>query len=166
VNVLPASGTASAQGITDDGMVVGTLGDGNRPYLWRPDGTGAPLPSPDQQTAGKALGVQGSWAFGWAGMDRSGAGVRWVRWNLDTGSVQVVPGVRAMGIAADGTVAGITTDASAPVIWRGGADTKLPYLGEELSVANSIAINADGKVLVGAAMGPLGGRTQAVVWRC
>jgi uncharacterized membrane protein len=161
---------AKASGITDDGTVVGDLGDGDQPYLWRPDGRGEALAVPGGQTKGKAFGVQGDWAFGWAGMASSGGGeVQWARWNLRTGIVELLHDFSPSGIAADGTVsgtAGAMPFGGEPALWRDGTIVKLPRLRPELTGADILSISADGKVVAGSVASTAGGQREPAVWHC
>ncbi|MEJ3745348.1 hypothetical protein WEI85_18900 [Actinomycetes bacterium KLBMP 9797] len=59
---------AMAWGISDEGIVVGTLDDGRQPqpYRWDAHGKGQRLTTPAGYTGGAARGVRGDWAYGYA----------------------------------------------------------------------------------------------------
>ncbi|HLL69547.1 MAG TPA: hypothetical protein VK453_28080 [Micromonosporaceae bacterium] len=171
---LTAAGPAIASDIADDGTVVGTLGDGTRPYVWAPDGTGRPLAGPDSQSTGKVLAVAGPWAYGWAGTatsppvarsapssppaggtakDKNEAGSvpRWVRWHLPTGQVEVLSGIDPAGINATGLVVGTLGSAQTggPAVLRDGAPVALPRLEERYNRGTASVISDDGRTIAG-----------------
>lgn len=188
----PASGSAvtlasdgqwaNAHAIADDGTVLGTLGDGDKPYAWAPDGTGRTLPTPPGSTGGKVFGVAGDYAYGHAGTappptgsndptgaDRKdakdakdakvdGGGPRWVRWQLSTGAVVEVTGLTASGVDATGTVVGFVRqgDHFAPARWRDGDLKLLPGPDGTEATATGVATSRDGTHLAGGTL----------MWRC
>ncbi|GAA3298171.1 hypothetical protein Dvina_52430 [Dactylosporangium vinaceum] len=108
-----------ALAIADDGTVVGAVTVGLReyPYAWGPDNTGRPLAIPPgvstSPNAGTEPGpltlarqVSGPWATGVAGLHLS---PQPVRWNLDTGVAEVIPGLQGKAVAGNGRgwVAGV-----------------------------------------------------------
>ena len=62
VNVLDAPGAATAFGISDDGVVVGQVGE--HAYRWDAQGRGSSLAEPAGSGGSGALGVRGEWAYG------------------------------------------------------------------------------------------------------
>lgn len=112
--VLDAPGDAMATSVDDDGTVLGLVSgqpgfgatvDGERTYVWRPDGTPYPLPVP----AGWETAMASSMRNGWV----AGATTRKVRqadddtaaalWNLRTGEVRVFPDLfRPDNVSASG----------------------------------------------------------------
>ncbi|RKN36267.1 hypothetical protein [Micromonospora musae] len=85
VEVLDAPADAVAEGINDDGTVVGTAGafDEWTTWLRRPDGTVEPLTVPGARIA-FAAAAAGQWAVGQA--DLGGMSPANIRWNLRDGS--------------------------------------------------------------------------------
>jgi uncharacterized membrane protein len=174
---------AHATGISDDGTVVGYLADGEQPYLWRPNGHGEPLPVPGGQRRGKAAGIQGDWAYGWAGVaaqpstgpsgppKKLGASVvQWSRWNVRTMQVEVLAGLAPGAVNAAGVVAGSAGGApepgngGSPAIWRDGVVVTLPPVATGLGRGSATGVSADGRTVVGNVFDDAG--EVPVVWHC
>ncbi|MEU6128603.1 hypothetical protein ABZ805_05450 [Saccharopolyspora sp. NPDC047091] len=154
-----------ATGISADGTVVGTV-DGDTPdaptngYVWRPDGTSAPLPRPAGVAPNahlEATGISGPWVFG-GGPDGA------IRWNLDTGAAESIPDTFGAGaINEQGVLAAPTHDSWEAVLVDGEQRTPLPGMnGWQLAVSS---ISPDATVLTGAA-GMLKGPSKPVRWTC
>ncbi|MEV1330409.1 hypothetical protein AB0J20_12635 [Micromonospora costi] len=142
VQVLDAPADAVAEGINDNGTIVGTAGAFAEWTTWlrRPGGTVQPLSVPGARTT-IAVAVAGRWAVGHA--DLGGTSTTMVRWNLRTGSytrlsadVPWLDDVNARGVAigADRVTAGATSRV-------------LPGSGERTSVGTRAI--ADNGVIVG-----------------
>jgi hypothetical protein len=175
----PPGRSSSAEGITDDGHVVGNLDQGAVPYLWNPDGTWAALPTPAGLPGGIPLQIAGDWATGMVNVlsiknfdpvtgRRMGAGdPKPARWHLSAGTVEpfeIAEVLNGSGqVTADGTlVINRFTDA---VFWNGGTLTPLP----EPSGYNRVqitSISADGRVVAGAATKNTGGSIEPFRWDC
>ncbi|MFC0505369.1 hypothetical protein [Micromonospora costi] len=142
VEVLDAPVDAVAEGINDDGTIVGTAGAFDQWTTWlrRPGGTVQPLSVPGARIT-VAVAAAGRWAVGHA--DLGGTSTTNVRWNLRTGSytrlsadVPWLEDVNARGVAvgADRVTAGATSRV-------------LPGSGERTSVGTRAI--ADNGVIVG-----------------
>ncbi|SCE88726.1 hypothetical protein GA0074695_1903 [Micromonospora viridifaciens] len=137
VEVLDAPANAEADGINDDGAIVGTSGPFGEWSTWlrRPDGTIKPLTVPGAGST-VALAAAGEWAVGHA--DLGGANNAWIRWNLRSGSYTQLSAellwladVNARGVAVGGDRATV-----------GDTSRVLPGGGERTSVgAQAIADN-------------------------
>ncbi|MEV4518220.1 hypothetical protein AB0K00_55860 [Dactylosporangium sp. NPDC049525] len=175
----PSGTSSSADGITDDGRVVGNLDQGAVPYLWNADGTGVALPTPPGMPGGVPLEIAGDWVTGLVNYlsmkdfdpatgRRTGPGnPKPARWHLSAGTVEVLDARDVFNgsghIAADGTmVIDRFTDAA---LWSGGALTPLPappgYGRLEIT-----SISADGRVLGGAAIKESIGSIEPFRWDC
>ncbi|SCL44762.1 hypothetical protein GA0070606_0437 [Micromonospora citrea] len=66
VDILPAASGATAFGISDSGVVVGSLDDGKDSFahLWNAQGQGSRLTAPAGFGGSGLLGVRGEWAYG------------------------------------------------------------------------------------------------------
>ncbi|MFI5916742.1 hypothetical protein [Dactylosporangium sp. NPDC051541] len=144
---------ASGLGLTDDGVAVGFAG-GQQPAAqrWDADGHAVALPLPDGVESATARAAVGDWATGDATQpqgDSKGDPLTTaaVRWNLRTGSAELIPGISGARVSATGTVAGLT-DTGAPAVWRDGRIQTLPLPpgGARASVAG---LTDDGHVVVG-----------------
>ncbi|MGW4500504.1 hypothetical protein ACWENR_18055 [Micromonospora sp. NPDC004336] len=143
---------SAATGITEDGTVVGTMGQ--LPYRWTPQGTGAALALPDGHPRASVESAHGEWAIGMVPGDRQGGAVQMlpVRWNLTTGAVSLppFPGVAAVAGNGDLLVGGKEPLVVAP----DGTSRKLPgrpdvrATGAGTYTANGIS--DDGLTVVGA----------------
>lgn len=100
-------GDAHATGISDTGVVVGTLykGGTGTAYRWGAGGRGQRLPVPAGHS-GFVNGVQGTWAYGGAGPAAGGNTGTGVLWELTSGRSVLVP---------DGDVGAVGADGAAPV---------------------------------------------------
>ncbi|MFB9444659.1 hypothetical protein Dvina_22775 [Dactylosporangium vinaceum] len=171
-----AGGQSAAYGIAADGRIVGNVGNGATPYLWKPDGTGAPLPVPAGKPGGNAARIVGDWADGAVNYTaatvtlpsgrRVGRGEpTWVRWNLRTGEVKVVeaghPFMGAAGLLPDGRVVVNLHDHAA--VWSDAGVTRLSL--PEGSTQVEIAGAAGDGTIVGYAVGD-GDARAAYRWNC
>jgi hypothetical protein len=153
--LLPADRDTWAEAVTDDGTVLGTLGETPaEPYRWTASGSGRALPLPDGYKSGKVVAAAGEWAVGVVSPAPVGAstkptltdGQAPVRWNLRTGTVELLPaGFTPQVVALDGTAAGYL-QGFRPVVLRDGALVGLPRPGMESGVQG---ISADGRTLTG-----------------
>jgi uncharacterized membrane protein len=153
-----------AFGISDSGVVVGTVGDGNYAYMWDANGAGHRLATPVGYTGGKAWSTTGDWASGWAAL---GTVAYPVRWNLRTGAA-VVYGDFGGGDGWDITSTGdlLSGDFQTnSVVIVGGTESTLPLPAadkDQQEIADSMS--ADGKTISGWLSGP--NTQKAVVWHC
>jgi len=148
VLTAPDAGGSAAVGIAADGTVVGNV-SGGTPFLWHPDGTGEPLPTP----AGVAGGAVGALVGDWA----TGPGVRW---NIRTGRADVVTGVAGTGTPdLYGRVYGQSTGPGAPpVAWVNGRIEAIPEPSGEHAFV--LFVRSDGRALSGS-------RSNGVLeWTC
>jgi hypothetical protein len=135
----PAGGPSSAFGIAADGRIVGSVGKSPQPYLWQPDGTVAPLPTPEGKPGGIASDIAGDWAAGPVdyaatattlpdGRTAARPPMTWARWNLRTGEVRTLAGaprtVASGGLLADGAV--VLQDVRTATLWTEAGTTELP----------------------------------------
>ncbi|GAA4247331.1 hypothetical protein [Dactylosporangium darangshiense] len=171
----PAGGQSSAYGIGTDGRIVGSLGNGAQPYLWRADGAGEVLPAPPGKPGGLAVRIVGDWADGpvdyTAGTTVRPNGRRvangpltWARWNLRTGEVREIQAgpmsAGAAGLLPDGAVA--LNVATGAVLWTDAGTVRLPLPPGRNSTQ---VTGAGGGVLVGTAWDGRG-RSSAYRWVC
>lgn len=169
---------ARASDIDDDGTVVGAIGH-DRPYVWFPDGTHRQLalPTLDGKPAATAhaSSIRNGWATGVAtnGVGRKGDGAKGVkvaavRWNVRTGEVRLVNGLRSAS-ATNGHGWQVGADERSRAVLRAGDTTvPLPALADhEPSGLTNIAttISDDGRT-IGGQSDDATGTIQAVVWRC
>ncbi len=171
-----------ATGIGNDGTIVGEIqvetdNSGKpKPYMWRPDGTGAHLALPKGVSrADVSVGltdIKGTWASGWL----AAPSVRYggVRWNLATNTVKVVDLGDWVAVSADGTVASHRRDSPIAAYQSGTTIVDLPGLldpADNTYRDNVVAISADASLLAGdvfigeydADEQPF---TRAVTWTC
>ncbi|MGI5520083.1 hypothetical protein ACQEUX_03935 [Micromonospora sp. CA-259024] len=157
---------SAATGITEDGTVVGAMGE--LPYRWTPQGTGAALAVPDGYPRASVDSARGEWAIGMVPGAQRGGGVQMlpVRWNLTTGAVSLLPFPGASGIAGNGDL--LVGDGAPLVVAPDGTSRRLPgrpevrATGAGTYMANGIS--DDGLTVVGAVY-----ENQAyrpLVWRC
>ncbi|MET7400062.1 hypothetical protein ABZS66_41920 [Dactylosporangium sp. NPDC005572] len=174
----PASRRSAAYDIGDDGRVVGALDDGAAPYLWQPDGTGSALPTPPGRPGGIATRITGDWVDGpvdylattvadsVSGRRSGVAAPIWARWNLRTGTVEVVdldPISGGAGVTTTGAV--LVNTGFGPVLWRPDGVTDLPR-PHGFGTVQSTAVSADGAVIVGWATPSSGGSNVPFRWWC
>jgi probable HAF family extracellular repeat protein len=164
VHRLRSNGTAYAIG--DDGTIVGTLGDGDVPWVFDRHGSGHALPTVPGAARGKAITIRGDWAGGWAGDSGSSGGpVPAARWNLRTGAVQTFASIDgpATGVNVRGDlVNGGGNDGPSAI--RDGKPLQLAAGPDPVTRANAAWISDDGRTLIGSLVGP--GPSKAVVWHC
>ncbi|RQX14986.1 hypothetical protein DDE19_21355 [Micromonospora ureilytica] len=157
---------SSATGITEDGTIVGTVGD--RPYRWTPQGVGAALAVPDGYPRASVDSAHGEWAIGMVpGGQRNGAvQMLPVLWNLATGAVSLLPFPGASGVAGNGEV--LVVDGAPLVVSPDGTSRRLPGRPEvratEAGTYLAEAISDDGLTVVGAVYENEAWRP--LVWRC
>ncbi|WP_433318493.1 hypothetical protein ACQP0U_12345 [Micromonospora sp. CA-269861] len=157
---------SAATGITEDGTIVGMMGE--QPYRWTPQGVGAALALPNGYPRASVDSAQGEWAIGTVPGAQTGGAVQMlpVLWNLATGAVSLLPFPGASGIAGSGEV--LVADGAPLVVAPDGTASRLPGLPEvrapEAGTYTAEAISADGLTVVGAVY-----ENQAyrpLVWRC
>ncbi|MCG5444036.1 hypothetical protein NIE79_002180 [Micromonospora sp. NIE79] len=157
---------SSATGITEDGTIVGTMGE--RPYRWSPQGVAAALAVPDGYPRASVESAQGEWAIGMVPGARTGSAVQMlpVRWNLTTGAVSLLPFPGANGIAGNGDV--LVADGAPLVVAPDGTSRRLPGRPEvratEAGIYTAEGISDDGLTVVGAVYEKQAYRP--LVWRC
>jgi uncharacterized membrane protein len=177
----PDEPIAGAFALADDGTAYGTLGDGDAPVTWAPDGTMTELPVPGGGSGGKVLGVAGDWAYGWAGEAPAATGpattgkkapppTQWVRWHLPSRRVDLLAGIEATGIDAQGVVIGAVSGADGsrkPARWREGSVELLPLTlrGAQQGVSFAVAVSSDGRTIISEGGLPHG-PSMPVLWRC
>ncbi|MFI6236849.1 hypothetical protein ACIBD9_25095 [Micromonospora sp. NPDC050784] len=157
---------SSATGITEDGTIVGTMGE--LPYRWTPQGVGAALAVPDGYPRASVDSAHGDWAIGMVPGGQQGGAVQMlpVRWNLATGAVNLLPFPGAAGIAANGDL--LVTDGAPLVVASDGTSRRLPGRPEvratEAGTYTAEGISDDGLTVVGAVYENQAYRPLA--WRC
>ncbi|MEU8285201.1 hypothetical protein AB0C01_12765 [Micromonospora sp. NPDC048905] len=157
---------SAATGITEDGTVVGTMGD--RPYRWTPQGTGAELAVPDGYPHASVDSAHGNWAIGMVPGAARGGSVQMlpVRWNLTTGAASVLPYPSASGIAGNGDL--LVDDGAPLIVAADGTSRRLPGRPEvrstEAGTYSADGISDDGRTVVGAVYENEAHRP--LVWRC
>ncbi|MFI6067131.1 hypothetical protein ACIA47_18015 [Micromonospora sp. NPDC051227] len=157
---------SSATGITEDGTIVGTMGE--RPYRWTPQGVGSALAVPDGYRRASVDSARGEWAIGMVpGGKRSGAvQMLPVRWNLATGAVNLLPFSGANGVAGNGEL--LVSDGAPLVVAPDGTSRRLPGHPEvratEAGTYTAEGISDDGLTVVGAVHEKRAYRP--LVWRC
>lgn len=157
---------SSATGITEDGTIVGAMGD--RPYRWTPQGVGAALAVPDGYPRASVESAQGEWAIGMVPGDRQGGAVQMlpVRWNLSTGAVSLLPYPGVSDVAGNGDV--LVGDGAPLVVAPDGTSRRLPGRPEvratEPGTYMAERISDDGLTVVGAVYENEAYRP--LVWRC
>ncbi|GAA4581451.1 hypothetical protein GCM10023176_62200 [Micromonospora coerulea] len=159
------SGSA-ATGITEDGTVVGTMGQ--LPYRWTPQGTGAALAVPDGYPHASVDSAHGEWAIGMVPGVQKGGAVQMlpVRWNLTTGAVTLLPFPGTTGIAGNGDV--LVGDGAPLIVAPDGTSRRLPgrpgVRATEAGTYTANGISDDGLIVVGAVHENQVHRP--LVWRC
>lgn len=176
----PSGKSSSAQGITDDGRIVGDLNQGATPYLWNADGSGTVLPTPAGLPGGLPVDIAGDWVTGIVNLlsneefDQAtgrrliAGNPKLARWHLSTRTVEsfettgIFPG--SGRIAADGTIV-VSQASGGAAFWSDGKPTPLPTPPgyERVDITS---ISADGKVLGGGASKSGGGSTEPFRWDC
>ncbi|GGO32493.1 hypothetical protein [Micromonospora parathelypteridis] len=157
---------STASGITEDGTVVGTMGQ--LPYRWTPQGTGTALPLPDGSSHASVDSAQGKWAIGMVPGAKKGGAVQMlpVRWDLTTGAVSRLPFPGAAGIAGNGDL--LVGDGAPLVVAPDGTSRRLPgrpdVRATEAGTYTADGISDDGLTVVGAVYENEVHRP--LVWRC
>ncbi|MCX5117193.1 hypothetical protein OG992_08365 [Micromonospora sp. NBC_00362] len=157
---------SSATGITEDGTIVGTVGE--QPYRWTPQGVGATLAVPDGYPRASVESARGEWAIGMVPGDQRSGAVQMlpVRWNLTTGAVSLLPFPGASAIAGSGDV--LVADGAPLVVAPDGTSRRLAGRPEvratEAGTYTAEAISDDGLTVVGAVYENRAYRP--LVWRC
>lgn len=157
---------SAATGITEDGTVVGAMGQ--LPYRWTPQGTGAALAVPDGYPRASVDSAHGEWAIGMVPGVQQGGAVQMlpVRWNLTTGAVSLLPFPGTTGIAGNGDL--LVGDGAPLVVAPDGTSRRLPGRPEvratEAGTYTANAISDDGLTVVGAVYENQVHRP--LVWRC
>ncbi|SIM86385.1 hypothetical protein [Micromonospora cremea] len=155
-----------ATGITEDGTVVGAMGQ--LPYRWTPQGTGAALAVPDGYPRASVDSAHGEWAIGMVPGRQEGGATQMlpVRWNLTTGAVSLLPFPGAAGIAGNGDL--LVADGAPLVVAPDGTSRRLPGRPEvratEAGTYTANGISDDGLTVVGAVYENQVYRP--LVWRC
>jgi uncharacterized membrane protein len=170
VRVLAAPGAAGAVAVAADGTVVG-YGNGMRPYLWQPDGTGRELPVPAGVVITQVRGIAGDWAVGVANEAPNPDSQPAVRWNLRDGRAATVPAVAPSAVTTDGVVIGTggvpgpdRPHTGAVRVDGSGTVTALPHVDPHRNTGFAIGATPDGRVIVGGESDD--GSTTPVRWDC
>jgi hypothetical protein len=171
---LEAPGPATVNDIGDDGTVVGAVGRLVEPYLWTPDGTGRALRRPAGVGESQAVRVAGGWAVGFAvekapavpgaNDEKPTLTTTPLRWRLDTGAVDQLPG---NGLPAGLTPGGVVIfgDGTGPgTIFDGKQLRALPH-PDGLDQINLVGISDDGRLIAGNAHDGKGA-SAPYLWRC
>ncbi|SCF05131.1 hypothetical protein GA0070607_4898 [Micromonospora coriariae] len=157
---------SAATGITEDGTVVGAMGE--QPYRWTSQGRGAALAVPAGYPRASVDSAHGEWAIGMVPGAQRGGAVQMlpVRWNLTTGSVSLLPFPGAAGIAGNGDL--LVDDGAPLVVAPDGTSRRLPGRPEvratEAGTYMASGISEDGLTVVGAVYENEVHRP--LVWRC
>ncbi|GAA2785871.1 hypothetical protein [Saccharopolyspora taberi] len=160
---MPGKQTGTATDIGADGTIVGTVG--TDAYVWRPDGTHGPLPRPEgvpPEQALSAIRISGPWVVG--------GDYAPVRWNLETGAAERVPGIETpYGINERGWVVGETPEMGGALV-ADGEVLPLPTVdGGDGYTHRPAALSPDGRTIGGMAQvrgNPSPVTEEAVVWNC
>ncbi|MGP4014715.1 hypothetical protein [Saccharopolyspora sp. 5N708] len=164
---MPGEQTGRASDISADGTIVGTVAQDA--YVWRPDGTHGPLKRPDGIPAAEGVSasrIGGPWVVGWT----MSAGV--VRWNLDTGTVEAVPGLQAAESANQAINDGgavLAKNGYDAVAVADGVLTTLPALSGDRPMSYPSSISPDGRMAAGTAQSnrnPSPVTERPVYWTC
>ncbi|GAA4452140.1 hypothetical protein [Phytohabitans houttuyneae] len=175
----PGTKGARASDIDEDGTVVGAVIGDDRPYVWFPDGTHRQLaiPTLDGKPAvtARVASIRQGWATGVAtnGAGRKGDGARnlkisAVRWNVHTGEVRLVDGLKsASATNAHGWQVG-GDEQNRAVLVADGKTVPLPELHkhEPGGLTNLATTLSDDGRTIGGQSDDASGTIQAVVWRC
>ncbi|WP_433124856.1 hypothetical protein ACQPWW_20850 [Micromonospora sp. CA-240977] len=157
---------SAATGITEDGTVVGTVGE--LPYRWTPQGVGTALAVPEGYPRASVDSARGTWAIGMVPGAQRGGGVQMlpVRWDLTTGAVTLLPFPSATGIAGNGDL--LVSDTAPLIVAADGTTRRLPgrpeVPGTEAGAYTANGISADGRTVVGAVYENQ--EHRPLVWRC
>jgi hypothetical protein len=171
-----------ATDIGNDGTIVGHVkveGDNSgkpKPYVWRAGGTGAFMAMPEgvdlADVSAEVTDIKGDWASGW--LSAPGVSYGGVRWNLATGTAEVVDLADSVAVSSKGTVASHLRNSPIAAYQSGETIVELPGLidpADNTSRDNVVAISNNGSLLAGdvftgaydADEQPL---TNAVTWTC
>ncbi|MGN9763743.1 hypothetical protein ACTMS2_01050 [Micromonospora sp. SD12] len=143
---------SAATGITEDGTVVGVMGQ--LPYRWTPQGVGAALAVPDGYPRATVESAHGAWAIGIVPGAKQGGAVQMlpVRWNLTTGAVSLLPFPGTSGIAGNGDL--LVGGSEPQVVAPDGTSRRLPgrpdVRATEAGTYTANGISDDGLTVVGA----------------
>jgi RNA polymerase sigma-70 factor (sigma-E family) len=177
LNVPPDFDRVQLSDISDEGLIVGVAtksrGGGNTStasFLWYPDGTYIQLPHPPgiEPSIGGAFHVRGEWA---AGNLNAGNTMSAVRWNLRTGTVEVLPGMESLdSLNVHGWVGYRTHDKMA-VRTQTGQDIVLPAVkgaDKDFWISTVGLVSDDGRTFGGEMQVVKGRFTEmvAVRWVC
>ena len=151
----PAASTIS--GLTDDGTIVGRIGDAE-PTAWMrtPSGVVRPLVGPDGDAEGYVLAASGRWAVG---QGRQAGALVGLRWDLRTGRPTVLDsrlGINPTDVNAYGTVL------SGDQLQRGNTVLTLPSPDPNQTVAGRSL--ADNRTVAGFHNNRVPGGVRAVRW--
>ena len=172
VTVLDAPGGAMAFGISDEGVVVGSLETGAA-YRWDANGRGSKLAGPAGTDGGSgALGVRGDWVYGLLTKSEPSAGDKTafpggtvidpnvaVLWNLATGKAGTVDDGRVEAISPTGQITVNGKDGTASIRQASGESRPLPPLTAGAK-AYAYALSDDGTLAGGASA------DRPVRWSC
>ena len=154
VAIVTTVAGASGLGLNDNGVAVGFDLPAQHALRWTADGVATALPVPRGAESASAAAVMDEWAVGDASLPSTGSKndlttQAAVRWNLRTGSAELISGISGLRVSASGTVAG-TTGTGAPALWRNGRIRTLPLPPARIYPGGSVSgITADGHSLVG-----------------
>ncbi|MFG1867145.1 hypothetical protein [Micromonospora arborensis] len=157
---------STATGITEDGTVVGTMGD--LPYRWTPQGAGKALALPDGSPHASVESARGNWAVGMVNGAKKGGAVEMlpVRWDLTTGAASLPPFPGMAEIAGNGDL--LVGDGAPLVVSPDGTSRRLPGRPDVRATGagtyTAEGISDDGLTVVGAVYENEGYRP--LVWRC
>jgi hypothetical protein len=163
--VLPTPGgrNSAATAIAPDGTIGGMLGDPGtqqRPYIWRPDGTGVQLPLLDGKPDGWVGHVAGGWAADF-GHDQ--------RWRLTDPGVPAarpipqIAGVPGRALADDGSV--LYSSDKRTVVWGAGEPRELPR-PTGFESGRAVSMSADATVIGGVGKSMYANGGAPFLWRC
>lgn len=172
-----------ANGIGDDGTVVGAVYDENgsaAAYKWESDESGAytgeALPLPEGADPDNAFGiaydVNGDWASGKFFVPGAGVQTQGVRWNLAEDTAEMTELNYEVSVSADGTVVGFLPGTSSAAYQTGETVVELPGVepAGDRPYDYAVEISADGSLIAGDVYI---GRdeagllvTNAVIWTC
>ncbi|HLL65724.1 MAG TPA: hypothetical protein VK453_08235 [Micromonosporaceae bacterium] len=173
---MPAGYDAGvAVGVDEDGTVVGLIRPPDkqpRPYLWRPDGTGDPLPVPT--IGGKSArqfnptGVRNGWVVGNAVADGAATSQPY-RYDIGTRVFErladdevIIGAVNGSGWAVGNRHGGGRTEA---VYFTGAGSQVLPFTINGLGHgSHGMAVSDDGRTVAGNLQ--LGAGTRPGLWSC
>ncbi|WFE99989.1 hypothetical protein [Micromonospora sp. WMMD964] len=157
---------SAATAVTEDGSVVGAIGD--LPYRWTPGGTAVALAVPDGFPRASVEAARGGWAVGMVPGERQDDAVRMlpVRWDLTTGAVSLLPFPGIRGVSGTGEV--LADDGAPLLVAPDGTSRRLPgrpeVRADEAGTYSANGISDDAMTVVGAVYEKKAYRP--LVWRC